>query len=411
MAKKRSKWIVLVVLLVIILVGGFLFLGGEKLSRKAPPLKVIKPGTMLGDSSAVNQILLLTEGSTEVDSQINVQFLAGLKEQLDLAIDNSSINISFLSLADLNTLLSKKDLETKGKLLIVPQGDLLTSEKLQEIHARSLATITFMSEPNRTCVGNTQSPYLWNFGITSSMYAESYFSYANQRYGQLAKELTFLIYSNMDHLSQYESKYLANVIEGLGLGVLANVSVDDREKDLYSILRKIISLSPKILFATTSREGIVPFVKQTHKLGLGFEMALFLSENMPEEAISSLGSDLDSFIKPSVYINTFSSDKMNLFKSKLQSAEDYTASTYRGDLTGEIINILLAPTAKKTEAINFSRALLSADGKRIDAPSGAIMIHSKARGLIQPLHLGEFKDGKYLYLQYLGDMSPSEHCL
>ncbi len=386
----------------------FLDIGNGSSKQSANKFKSIQAGTLIGDSSAVNKIYFLSVNSSEVESKIEVNFLNGIKERIEKFIGDKTLNISVITPADLDKILSQKNIDLKGKLLIVPDGNAIDKVKLNALHGIGLTSILFSSEGKKTCVDGNQSPYLWDFGISPSMYSESYFSYANQRYGQLAKELTFLIYSNMDSVSEAESAHFGSVIDGLGFGVLATVKVDSREDDLYKVLRGINNLSPKILLATTSYQGTVPYIQQTHKLGLGFEMALFLSERIPEEVLMQYSSSLDSFIKPSVYLDSYESEMMKVFRNP---KDPMTAAGYRGYLVAEILDRIIFKFKNEKEPLNFSRALLEMDGNRIDAPSGAIMIHSKARGLIQPLHVGEYKDGKMKYLQYLGDMSPSEQCI
>lgn len=401
--------ILAVIMSVIVSIGICLFfLGKGSTKNKVAKYKSIQAGTLIGDSSSVNTIYLLSGKSSEVESIMEVNFLNGFEERADQFLSDKSINISIISPADLDQILNKGGPDIKGKLLLVPDGNALDQTKLTAIHNKSLPTILFSSEDSKTCISGNQSPYLWDFGISPSMYAESYLSYANQRYGQLAKELTFVVYSNMDSISENESAYFNKVIEGLGFGVLASVKVDSREDDLYKVLRGINNLSPKILLASTSNSGAVPYIQQSHKLGLSFEMALFLSERIPEEAIMQLGSSLDVFVKPSVYIDSYENEAMKVFRN---AKEQITTSGYRGYLVAEVIDRIVTQFKGNKDSINFSRALLGLDGNRIDAPSGSVMIHSKARGLIQPLHVGEYKEGKINYLQYLGDMSPSEQCL
>lgn len=403
--------VIAVIVAVIILLGLlYFFLGAGPSKKNASKHKTIKAGTVIGKSNSINTIYLLSTVGSEVDSIIHVNFLNGLKDKIENAIEGNSINISIISPDDLGKLLSKENVDFKGALLIIPEGDEVSKETLISIDGKSLTTIMYSSVDKKTCIGGNQSPYLWNFGITPTMYAESYLSYANQRYGKLAKELTFIIYSNQDPISEAEATYIENVMDGLGFEVQASVKVDSREDDLYPVLRDIFKFSPRILLTNANKRGIVPFIKQSHKLGFGFEMAMFLTEGIPEESIANLDRELDTFIKPSVFINSFESDSMKAFQKERESEGVLTPSFYRGYLVSEVIDRLLLQFKNNQEPINFSRALLGLDGNRIDAPSGPVMFHSKARGLIQPLHLGQYKDGHLNYLQYLGDMSPAEQC-
>jgi hypothetical protein len=374
-------------------------------SPEGPETSYPQVGAVIGNKAGNNKLYILASSN---GSEALGQYIEGLKKGLKKSFSEGDLSLEIISPEILVELLASSDNFSKGNLLIVPVGELLSEDLRISLHNKSFPTFFYSAESFLTCVTGNQSPYLWNLGITTSMYAEGYLSYAYQRYGVLAKDLSFIIYSNTTDLSSHEATYMKETAQGLGFKVLASVSVDDREADLYKVLREIISFSPQVLLSSASEEGLSPFLQQSYKLGFGFEMAMMLTESASEEVLSTLGPISNKFIKPSTYIDSYDSDEMKMFKSEV--GRPVTSSYYKGYLMNEIIQRILFQFKKEDQFINFSRSMMALDGNAISGPSGAVMIHSKARGLIQPLHLGEYKDGVFTYLQYLGDMSPSEHC-
>jgi hypothetical protein len=61
----------------------------------------------------------------------------------------------------------------------------------------------------------------------------------------------------------------------------------------------------------------------------------------------------------------------------------------------------------------ISKAMISLDNVQYSGLSGLVSVDARTRGLIQPLHIGEYKDGSLKHVQYLGDVSlaPGELCL
>lgn len=403
------KVITLILSVVLLLALSYLILGKSENASHAG-LSRVEIGKTLGSKSAVNTIYLLFEGDSDensVDEKVFSNLYEGISKGLgEIFIDNK-LSLEIISIGNLKNILTSGE-DLKGKLLVVFEGLELDEEIRKSLHDKSLTTILYSSREGSTCVSGNQSPYLWNFGITTGMYAEGYLSYAYQRFGVLAKDLSFILYSNTEQNSHYEATYFKETAQGLGFKVLASVSVDEREADLYKVLREIVNFSPQVLLSTSSYKGTEPFIRQSYKLGFGFEMAILLSESVPEEILSDLGPVTNKIIKPSVYLDSYESEQMTSFKEKIKLP--ITASYYKGYVLAETIARILSQFKNDTQPINFSRSLMALDGISINGPSGGVMIHSKARGLIQPLHLGEYKDGKFSYMQYLGDMSPSEQC-
>jgi ABC-type branched-subunit amino acid transport system substrate-binding protein len=270
--------------------------------------------------------------------------------------------------------------------------------------------IFFSQENDSICDNGSISPYLWNFGITPSMYVESYLSFLNQRFGKVASELGFFFYVTENSLASSRAVIFKELIDELGFGFSGAVTVDDRQADLYTTIRAIFGKKPDILVGFMSPQGRQYFFPQAFKLGINLEMGLALEYGIEEEELREFADSYQEVIIPASYVADIDSDQNKIFKdqlSRLVKEDNPTMASYKGFILGKILDMMIPRVMKakaeqesKSETNKWVKALESLDQSKIEGPSGMILLHTKVHGLIQPLHVAQFKDG-LLHHQYV----------
>lgn len=288
------------------------------------------------------------------------------------------------------------------------------------------------------------SPYLWNIGITPNMYVETYLTYLSQKYGKLASELNFFLYLNLQKETQNRAEYYDHLIKGLGFEVKGGLSVDDRQVDLYTTLRRIFEKKPDLFLGFMTPKGRAAFFPQASKLGISLEMGFALDYGTEEEELRMFSEDVGGLVLPVSYVADIENQENIKFKNdlekafpvdpvvseekddKIKSSEiDITMASYRGFVLARILDRLIETSNAGTKdysskgqevdqilnednrpyVASFIGALKELDGTQFDSPAGPFMLYSDVQGLIQALHVAEFKDGTLKHLQYLGDIT------
>lgn len=425
MAKKKIIISLSVLLIVLMLVFYSFKDDSDKLVSKNTK------GYFGSDSAPIDLIILIPTEARYYSKEIK-RFQEVLTTYLKEYIENNTIYIRTVPEPELEEerLRYFEVLKKSPKLNIIispyeGSGTFAIREMLKQL---ALPYLFFSKDKTSVCEGSEVASNLWNLGVPFPYYLEPYLTSLNERYQKLASDMRYFFYVNDNEKILNTSKIYKSVVEDLGFIYSGAISVDERFEDLYSTIRLIFGKTPDILLTITSSSGRINFFPQSYKLGIPLEMAVALDYGVEEEELRSLGKNVDGVLLPVIYVNDFNSKKNEEFKNKLgiyQSADEGmntqlsellpTSSSYKAFLISEILNITLSKmkpiddTSKinSSSTIKFINLLHELDKFRIDGPSGHIMINSETRGLIQPLHLAEFKDGFLKHIKYIGDISIS----
>jgi len=344
------------------------------------------------------------------------------------------------------------NMSNKKFILLAPFEGEGTSLLRSMAHIHRIPFIFHSLSDTSICVDEAISPYLWNIGITPNMYAEPYLTYLNQKYGKLASDLNFFLYLNLQKETQSRAKYFDQLIKGLGFEVKGGLSVDDRQVDLYTTIRRTFEKKPDLFLGFMTPMGRASFFPQASKLGISLEMGFALDYGTEEEELRKFSDDVSGLVLPVSYVSDIENQDNVIFKNNLEknfpvmsfdsvkneakpknNINDVTMASYRGFVLARILELLIRSSDagnknfssedKEIDKIlvednrhyvaSFISALKDLDGSQLNTPSGPVMIYSDVQGLIQPLHVAEFKDGTLRHLQYLGDitLSPEGLCV
>jgi hypothetical protein len=274
----------------------------------------------------------------------------------------------------------------------------------------------FSQEESSTCGEDGMSRYLWNLGVTTSMYVEPYLASLNQRFAKVASDVRFFFYVNEDEQAATRARLFKKLIEELGFEFAGAVSVDERYDDLYTTIRAIFGKVPDVTIGFMTARGRYNFFPQSSKLGLNLEMGISLEFGIEEEELRSFGKDAEGVIIPVTYVSDYISDQNDIFKQQLNAITGETSPTmasYKGFLVGKILDMVFSRktpeelSASEDSNQHFISVLESLDKSKIMGPSGTVMINMPSHGLIQPMHIADFKEGVLHHSQYLGDITQS----
>jgi hypothetical protein len=278
----------------------------------------------------------------------------------------------------------------------------------------------FSQEEDSICGEEGISPYLWNLGVTTSMYVEPYLASLNQKFAKVASDVKFFFYVNEDQQAADRARLFKRLIEELGFEFAGAVSVDERFEDLYTTIRAIFGKVPDVLIGFMTPRGRHNFFPQSSKLGLNLEMGISLEYGIEEEELRTFGKGAEGVILPVTYVSDYVSDQNELFKTQLESITGEaspTMASYKGFLVGKILDMVFGRenpeqlSLKKDRNKQFLSVLESLDQSKIMGPSGMVMINAPSHGLIQPMHMADFKDGTLQHTHYLGDITQSVRSL
>ncbi len=274
----------------------------------------------------------------------------------------------------------------------------------------------FSRDESSVCTEEVISPVLWNLGVTTSMYVEPYLAHLNQRFVKLASDLRFFFYVNENQVSSLSAQVFKKLIEELGFVFTGAVAVDERYDDLYTTIREIFGKTPDVLIGFTTPGGRHNFFPQSFKLGLNLEMGIALEYGIEEEELRLFGKNAEGTIVPVTYVADYVSSQNNVFKEQLESIageKTPTMASYKGFLLAKVLDMSFSKMKFEKEgrgeeaAEHFLSALESLDNSKILTPSGVVLLNAPVHGLIQPMHIAEFKDGFLRHSQYLGDVAQS----
>lgn len=291
----------------------------------------------------------------------------------------------------------------------------------QESADKKFPHVFFSQDDMSVCQNGELSPFLWNLGITTSMYIEPYLTTLNQRYMKTASEVKYFFYVNEDERTVEQSRLYKKLIEELGSEFAGAVSVDDRYDDLYTTIRAIFGKVPDVLISFMTPRGRAAFFPQAAKLGLVLEMGMALDFGVEEEELISFGRDAEGIIVPVTYVSDYVSHQNDIFKEQLSRIADEqkpTMASYKGFIAAKLLDMIFSRseilTSAKEKSVthqehaqNFSAAFEALDNSKILGPSGTILVHAAVHGLIQPLHIADFKGDHLKHFRYIGDVTKS----
>ena len=292
-------------------------------------------------------------------------------------------------------------------ILVLAPDVVLLEESKSLINEKKIPTILFSADSNIVCSNGKKSNFIWNFGIASTSYTETFLSFINQKFSKLAQDLKIFLYVNDKPWLDQQADQLVTEIDALGLKVAGRMVVDERTEDIYSTVRQIYDYDPKVILGVVSRKGLRTFLPVAAKIGFTYEMGVAFTVGVFEEDLIDLGDVSRGVIIPTPYVSEL---KLSRDKKKIESENDLTASGYQGDLVAGILEKLLF--RQSLGSSDMAKKLEELDGVQYLGLSGLVTVDSKTHGLIQPLHVAEFRDGSLKHVQYLGDVSlaPDEIC-
>ncbi len=394
--KKKSLLILLVCIsLVVVYYGIHFFTTG---SNRTADDGIFTKDTVFGS----NNVKLRLKAIGLANSKISKNFTTALTEKTKLLLENQSLqlDIEFIGLPESRNVpeiiaqIKESNLPT---IIVFSPEVILTKDSHKHLIESQIPTFLFSSDAYAVCDGEILSHNIWNFGLPLKSFAETYLSFVNQKYGQLAKDLDIFIYVNDDKKLLEHSAEFEKVIKGLGLKVDGKLIVDERQDDLYTTVRQVFDYDPRIIVGIMGRRGLQKFLSISSRLSLTFDMGVSVIEGAFEEDLVDSGENSRAIIVPSAYVYG---------ASELSGDYKITTSMYQGLLVGGFLEkFFFRGLGDDVTFENINEKIETLDGVRYEGLSGLATFDSKTHGLIQPIHVGEFKEGRLNHVQYLGDVS------
>ena len=240
--------------------------------------------------------------------------------------------------------------------------------------------------------GMEQSPNIFYTGATTNQ--------------QIVPAVDWLLESGMENIFLIGSDYVfprtANQIiqaqvKANGGKVVAEEYTPMGHTDYNTIINKIKSAKPDVIFNTLNGDSNVAFFKQLSDAGISAEDIPVLSVSVAEEEIRGIGADvLEGHYASWNYYQTTDTPENKTFVEKYK--EKYGDDRVTGDpIEAAYIAVhLWAAAVEKAVSFEVDKVKAAADGIEFAGPGGAVKIDGETQHLYKTVRIGQVQeDGQF----------------
>lgn len=248
--------------------------------------------------------------------------------------------------------------------------------------------------------GMEQSPNIFYTGATTNQQIVPAVDWLLENVG----ENFFLIGS--DYVFPRTANQIINAqLKAKGGTVVAEEYTPMGHTDYNTIINKINSAKPDVIFNTLNGDSNVAFFKQLRDAGITADDIPVLSVSVAEEEIRGIGADvLEGHYAAWNYYQTTDTPENKVF------VENYKAKYGEDRVTGDPIEAaynavyLWAAAAEKAGSFEVDKVKEAADGIEFNAPGGPVKIDGETQHLYKTVRIGEVQaDGQFKEVWNSGD--------
>ncbi|MCM3650305.1 urea ABC transporter substrate-binding protein [Metabacillus litoralis] len=240
--------------------------------------------------------------------------------------------------------------------------------------------------------GMEQSPNIFYTGATTNQQIVPAVDWILENQG----ENIFLLGS--DYVFPRTANKIVNAqAEAKGGTVVAEEYTPMGHTDYNTIINKIKSTKPDVIFNTLNGDSNVAFFKQLKDAGITAEDIPVMSVSVAEEEIRGIGADvLEGHYAAWNYFQTTDTPENTTF------VENYKAKYGEDRVTGDPIEAaynavyLWAEAVEKAESFEVEKVKAVSDGIEFNAPGGVVKIDGETQHIYKTVRIGEVQaDGQF----------------
>lgn len=201
------------------------------------------------------------------------------------------------------------------------------------------------------------------------------------------------------------NKIIKAQLEAEGGELLAEEYTPLGHTDFNTLISKIKSAQPDVIYNTLNGDSNVAFFKQLKDAGITPQDMTVLSVSIAEEEIRGIGGDvLAGHLAAWNYFQTTDTPENKTFVEKYKAK--YGADRVTDDPIEAAYNAvyLWAETVKKAGSVEVDKVKAAADGVEFKAPGGAVKIDGENQHVYKTVRIGEIQpDGQFKELWNSGE--------